>query len=292
MIRKTGGRAPRRPGGFTLIELLVVIAIIAVLAALLMPALERARESSRRMQCISNMRQQGLAILQFTMDHDDRLPSQHPNTDRWSKWDIVEERDEMWGFTGGEHVWVCPAHPGLGKCTVTSLAQKGGGYFPESMTKDATNTGWGTIGHATHQHMHFLSWSPNPTRWVQGNVWYRADEWYWDHYGVPGSAGWEKGPVQPGMNKLGLLEKAGEVTFMVEMYPLNGSKDPCGYDVQRDGGAWRHKGPDGVPEGGNMLFGDGHAAWGSHWWWHAGGGMDCAQVAAGSPAGWNYPPWY
>jgi prepilin-type N-terminal cleavage/methylation domain-containing protein len=65
-------RAPRR--GFTLVELLVVIAIIGVLVALLLPAVQSARESSRRMKCINNLKQLGIAIHNFTDVHG-RFPS-------------------------------------------------------------------------------------------------------------------------------------------------------------------------------------------------------------------------
>ena len=67
------------PAAFTLIELLVVIAIIAVLAALLVPALKNALESGRRTACTSNLRQIGVALRLYANDHEGKVP---PNL-RW-----------------------------------------------------------------------------------------------------------------------------------------------------------------------------------------------------------------
>ena len=59
---------------FTLIELLVVIAIISILAAILFPVFQNVRENARRTACISNGRQIGLAVIQYTQDYDEAMP--------------------------------------------------------------------------------------------------------------------------------------------------------------------------------------------------------------------------
>jgi prepilin-type N-terminal cleavage/methylation domain-containing protein/prepilin-type processing-associated H-X9-DG protein len=66
--------------GFTLVELLVVIAIIAVLAALLLPALAKAKEKGRQTSCINNVRQQTLAVIMYANENGDLLPPTAYNT--------------------------------------------------------------------------------------------------------------------------------------------------------------------------------------------------------------------
>lgn len=88
---------------FTLIELLIVIAIIALLAAILFPVFGRARENARRASCQSNLRQLGLAMIQYTQDNDERIAWQGDRglTPSWI--------DKLVPYTKSKQIFICPS---------------------------------------------------------------------------------------------------------------------------------------------------------------------------------------
>jgi len=103
-----------RERAFTLIELLVVIAIIAILAAMLLPALSRAKERAKSVNCNSNQHQVGLAFLLYASDNLERLPPL--NTGYWpgviqGGWwfNTLDAGKYLPPTSNSNHIWRCPA---------------------------------------------------------------------------------------------------------------------------------------------------------------------------------------
>ncbi len=96
----------RKVGGFTLIELLVVIAIIALLMAILMPALHRAKQQGRKVGCANNLKQIGLSLHMFGNENDGKLPL---NIGGYWLWDVAYSTTDYILRTGGDrHTFYCP----------------------------------------------------------------------------------------------------------------------------------------------------------------------------------------
>ena len=138
--KKESIRNSRKSFSFTLIELLVVIAIIAILAAILLPALNSARERGRVASCLNSLKQNGLAIVQYTNDFDDVYPvTSLPGAVDWTHIRDLYKIMETYITTD---VWLrgCPSAVGKGKDAVSYGWNEAGYWIDGSLREEKSKS--------------------------------------------------------------------------------------------------------------------------------------------------------
>jgi prepilin-type N-terminal cleavage/methylation domain-containing protein/prepilin-type processing-associated H-X9-DG protein len=228
--------------GFTLIEILVTIAIIAILASILFPVFARARENARRVSCLSNLKQIGLAIMQYTQDYDEMYP---PTFKRSSANKTVAQTESG---TPGAYFY----------CSYDGSASSGHGYswmdfiFPYVKSVQifiCPDASYPTAAFTTDYSRCRLSSTCSYPSYGINSAFYNVNTAY------TGSQAWLT-PL-----RMSAVQRASEVIMIMDLNWDNNPTNPASYNAKTLPTSSLHQYFAPHFDGTNIIFADGHAKW-------------------------------